>query len=315
MAEQGPATFRRLAKALCLPFVLCAAFLSQPVLSQTPETDGYRYTLHEARPDSLEVSPAALDPVERYVAQGQESTLIWTSGVEPTLDHASIAGGQKQMGLLIPYWDPDLSPADDSGWSMYGRPISYKSFDMSVERGKNDHDVDGQPASHYVMKASLVIGAEGDPVSIHEELTSDVWIAADKPFSYAPFNNDSIYGGDPRLGAAISEALSELGMVLRLETSHFSQIREDGVAAKEGRESAHIAWVTDLRAAKVPDVNVPLGSEQLLSDLRSASRENPEETCAAAINGELPGFVREMLDASAQEPFMKALKKSCERRR
>lgn len=83
----------------------------------------------------------------------------------------------------------------------------------------------------------------------------------------------------------------------------------------EGRESAHMAWVTDLRAAKVPDVNVPVGSEQLLSDLRSASRENPEETCTAAINGELPGFVREMLDDSAQGAFMNALKKSCEPRR
>lgn len=154
MAVQSPVTFRRLAKAQCLPFVLCAAFLSQPILSQTTESDGYRYTLHEARLDSLDVDPAALDPVQRYVAQGPEVTLVWVSGVEQTVERASIVGGQKQMGLLIPYWDPDLSPADDSGWSLYGRPITYRSFNLSVERGNNDRDVDGQPASHFVLKAS-----------------------------------------------------------------------------------------------------------------------------------------------------------------
>ena len=297
-----------------------AAGLSALLLGLAPssanEVKGYEYVLRNAmpEPDELESEPATLRSSAQYVNQGPEHTLMWPSEDKGSLDRARFARGERRFGLFVPYWSEEQSASDTSGWTSYGRPVEYKTFDFQVTRGEEDREIAGQAARHYFIEAEIVSKTGSDPAYERMSLSSDVWVLEDKPFSVAPFATAGAYE-DPRLTVALVERLSELGMVARVETRHTTQPQEDdGSTLGHAREGAHLAWISDLGSASVPDVEVAVASGALVDELRGALRENSDSACAAAMKGETPDFARELLDDQQQQAFLNYLEERCAQR-
>lgn len=305
---------KRLAKALGL-----AALLAGPALAPLTAEDsveGYRYVLYNANvePEELEGDPAEIDGSAQYVTQGPEWTVMRYSVEAESLRGARFATGELRFGLFVPYWKEGQSAADETGWSSYGTPVSYKSFNLRVRPGEQDREIDGRQASHYVVEADFTTRSEGEDVWAHTTLTSDIWALEDKSFSLAPFATAGAYG-DPRLTVALFERLSELGLVVRVETRHERRYQEDdGTEVGHPRDGVHVAWVTEFESAEVTDLNLPRASEATVDALRTALRANADAACESALAGETPAFAKELLDEEQQAGFFSYLEARCEER-
>lgn len=277
-------------------------------------TDGYRYVLHSASPGpgALNAAPATFDRVtQRWIAQRPGQSLMFRSGTGQDPERATLALGERRMGLMVPHWDLDKSPDDESGWTSYGKTIEYQVFDLEIERGEKDRPIAGQTASHYRLNAAIVSKDERAMVATRQTLNSDLWVHAGKPFGFAPFAIQGMYG-DPRLSAALLERLGDLGMVVRVESRHSSQpLDEHGEPLRDPREDGHVAWVTDLRDAPVPVVDLPRVGPATFRELRRISREKAETICDTAETGGVPEVFRTRLDDRQLHAFMPAVREQC----
>lgn len=304
--------------ALCAA-TLAAAVAFGPVNGRADDTaEGYRYLMYSASPpaSAFDDDPDTFDRVsKRFVWQAPERTLMWSREHQVgQLDVASFALGERRMGLLVPWFDPSRSPAEESGWDDYGKPLSYRSFDVSVVRGDEDRTVAGAPAAHYRLEADLVNRKEGDSADMHISLTTDVWVHQDKPFSWAPFATAGMFA-EPRMQVAMYQKLSELGMVVRAESVFRRQAQdEDGNTLGYPHEDSRLTWVNDLERATVPVVAVATASDEILRELRKASREDAEGTCLEVAEGNTPAFVEELLNPAQQAVFLPELEAMCQRR-
>jgi hypothetical protein len=218
------------------------------------------------------------------------------------------------MGLFVPHRDLDRLSSDPDGWTSYGDPLEYERFDVELTRGDQDRTIAGAPAAHYRLAADVIAREEGDGAYMQSVLTSDVWIREDAPFSSAPLSVDRAYA-DPRLQAALAEALGELGMIVRIQSQYRNQARsEEGEALGYPHEGTHLAWASEIEPASVRAVDVPIVSETTWEALRDAARENREAACETALAGGAPDFVETLLDADQREAFLPHLRERCEGR-
>ena len=283
---------------------------------ESGEVQGYRYLIHSAKPagDRFDAEPSSFERVTtRYVAQGPQFTAMWMSADEQTLDRASFARGERRMGLFVPYRDLDRPASNPAGWTDFGRPLEYQSFDVEVSRGDDDRTIADRSASHYMLEAEYNVrraGSQDTPWS-NKTVSSDVWIVEDLPFSAAPISGDRAYA-DPRLQAALAEHLGALGMIVRIETEYARHsVDEDGAVLGHPNEGTHLAWVTDLESAAIAALDIPMASEEQLDALRDASRENREQTCETVMAGQTPDFVSTQLDGEQARVFVEHLAARC----
>ncbi|MFW6093347.1 MAG: hypothetical protein ACODAC_05180 [Pseudomonadota bacterium] len=296
-----------------------AAFvLSSLVVRADETTQGYRYLMHSASPpvNAFDDAPDTFDRVSsRTVWQAPERTLIWSR--DDQVGQPEVAGfalGQRRMGLLVPWFDPARSSAEETGWDDYGKAITYEAFDVSVHPGDEDRTIAGAPATHYRVEADLVRRKEGASADVHIALSTDVWVHEDKPFSWAPFATAGMFA-EPRMQVALYEKLSKLGMVVRAESEFERHARDEtGNVLGHPHESTRVTWVTDLETAPVPVVDVPLATDATLAELRKASRADAEGACRTVAAGGTPQFVERLLNESQQAAFLPELEKMCQRR-
>ncbi|MGM0516087.1 MAG: hypothetical protein ACQER6_00640 [Pseudomonadota bacterium] len=276
--------------------------------------DGFRYVLHSASPSPsrLSADPTTFDRVvERWIAQGPGQSLMFREENEQDPERATLALGERRMGLTVPHWDLDKSPGDKSGWTSYGKAIDYEVFDVEIERGEKDRPIAGSTASHYRLNASVVSKDERSMVPTRQTLESDLWVHEDKPFGFAPFATQGMYG-DPRLSAALRERLGDLGLVVRVESRHTSQpIDENGEPLRDPREDGHVAWVSDLEPAPVPQIDLPRIDPTTFRELRRISREQSDSICKTVDAGKTPAVFRRRLDDEQLAAFMPAVREQC----
>ena len=280
-------------------------------------TSGFSYTLHTARPDVEDLGqfpPAYENPTTEHVLQGPEHTLIWRDRVsERTVDKASFALGERHMGLFIPRWEKGKQVSESTGWTEFGYPLVYLDFNVQVERGEGARALAGGQAEHYVLTADFNSKRETDPGSSRYQIHSDLWILKDKPFSFAPFHTPGLYG-DPRFGAAIEAELSKLGMVVRSDARYSRvTIDRDGNETNSRSKGTWTTWITDLKPAEVPVIDMPVGDEATLQVLQDEFRKKPDEACQTVINGTTPDFIAENLNSAQQSAVLKDLGRSCKR--
>lgn len=306
-------------KIFCFSTFLLAG--SVPTMAENTETnqvtEGYSYTLHTANPD-VEVlgqfPPAYDNPTTEHVLQGPEYTLIWRDRIsERTVDKASFALGERHMGLFIPRWEKGKPVSESTGWTEFGYPLVYLDFNVQVERGEGARALAGGQAEHYVLTADFNSKRETDPGSSRYKIHSDLWILKDKPFSFAPFHTPGLYG-DPRFGAAIEAELSKLGMVVRSDARYSRvTIDRDGNETNSRSKGTWTTWITDLKPAEVPVIDMPVGDEATLQVLQDEFRNKPDEACQTVINGTTPDFIAENLNSAQQSAVLEDLGRSCKR--
>jgi|GEM_PF-1636585 len=303
---------------LATTMVLAFSFTGIALAEDNEQTaNGYSYTLHTARPDVEDLGqfpPAYENPTTEHVLQGPEHTLIWRDRVsERTVDNASFALGERQMGLYIPYWPQDKPASDASGWEEYGDKITYGNFNVKVEPGEEKREIAGGMAQHYVLTADYTRQLERDPADVRHQLSADLWILTDKPFSFAPFHTAGAYE-DPRFDAALVAELSKLGMVARSDTRHSSVVvDEDGQEIGSKHEGTWTTWIDDLKPAEVPVLDMPVGDEATLQVLQDEFRKQPDETCQTVIAGSTPDFIVQNLNSAQQTAVVEDLLRSCKR--
>lgn len=304
-----------------------AVFASALAVSAAPAqagktVNGYSYQLHTSQHvqvDQLGNYPpdANRSPRVDRVLQAPEYTLMWRTAMrnKPTVDNASFALGKKSLGLFVPYWQAGRSASDETGWSDYGRTIYYSSFNVEVTRGKEDRNIAGGKAQHYVLTADFTESEGKRPTSQHITLHSNVWVLPDKPFSWAPYSRPAIYA-DPRLQVAVAERLGKLGMVVRSDTRHFREtVDQNGKPLdKPSRSSTWVAWVTDLKSAQVPVVDMPpVADRQTIDTLQDSFRKDASGTCKTILAGSTPAFIKDTLNAEQQPAVTANLRASCQR--
>lgn len=291
-----------------------AALFSTPGYAAETVT-GLRYVLHSASPapDKLTADPATFDRIGKtWIAQGPEQSLMFRDPDAQDPEDATLALGERRMGLMVPHWDLDKSAADESGWTSYGKTIDYHLFEVEVERGDGDRKIAGRAAAHYRLSARIVSRDERSMVATRQILASDLWVHEGKPFGFAPFATQGMYG-DPRLSAALRERVGELGLVVRVESRHTRQpIDESGEPLREPREDGHVAWVSDLRSAPVPQVDLPRVDPTAFRELRRLSRQQPGAICDVAEAGDVPEPFRTRLDDRQLDAFMPAVGEQCQ---
>lgn len=278
-------------------------------------TSGFSYTLHTARPDVKDLGqfpPAYENPTTEHVLQGAEHTFIWRDRIaKRTVDNASFALGERHMGLYIPHWPQDKLPSEASGWEEYGDQLSYSNFSVNVERIEGEREIAGGMAQHYVLTADYTRQLERDPVDVRHQLSADLWILTDKPFSFAPFHTAGAYS-DPRFGAAVVAELSKLGMVVRSDARYSSVAADDnGEEIGNKHEGTWMTWIVGLKSAEAPVLNMPLGDLETLNLLQDAFRNQPDETCTAVLASETPNFIKQNLNSQQQAAVIKDLNHSC----
>lgn len=302
-------------------FLSVAAVLAVPATSFTlpvqaaETTSGYSYTLHAAKPsveDLGQFPPQYEDPIARHVLQGPEHTLMWrNSASRGDTNSATFALGERHMGLYVPYWEPGKSASETTGWNDYGDELTYSSFSVNVERAEGEREIAGGMAQHYVLTADYTRHQGDDPASGRNRIHSDLWVLADKPFSFAPFHVSGAYE-DPRLGAAVVAELGELGMVVRSDARYSSVAVDDG-GNETGfkHEGTLTTWIADLEPAEVPVVNLPVADHNTMDALQDGFRQHQDEACKAAIAGSTPEFIKPILSADQQPAALKDLRESC----
>ncbi len=301
---------------LSTTILLAAAAQVQATLDQSQKINsGYAYTMHSTSPSEDELGqfpPAYQKPTIEHVLQGPKHTLIWRDRVSNrTQDNASLALGERRMGLFIPHWPQDKLPSEATGWTAYGDPLSYSHFSVKVERAEGEREVAGSMAQHYVLTADYTRQLGNDPASERYQMYTDLWVLTDKPFSFAPFHKAGAYS-DPRFGAAVVAELSGLGMVVRSDARYSSTaIDENGAEIGSKREGTWTTWVEDLKSADVPGLNFPVGDHQTLHVLQSEFRKQAAATCTAVLAGETPDFIKQNLDNIQQTAVLKDLHNSC----
>ncbi|MGD8379214.1 MAG: hypothetical protein PVI56_06370 [Gammaproteobacteria bacterium] len=284
----------------------------------TGGANGYQYQLHNVRPPAgaFDKDPSTFrhKPATIWVEQGPHYTMTWATQDQHTLKRASFARGMMRMGLFVPHWDFRRPASDATGWTSYGRPLEYKSFNVDIQPAAGDRKIEGAIARHYVLKADFTNRNKGNSGWMRTTLTGNFWIAGDKPFSWATFATPGIYG-DPRLDAAMSEKLSKLGLVVRAETTYHTQpMSSDGKKLGDGRDGNYLTWLSDIRPAKVRDVSPPSVSYQTTRELQHATWKDADGTCKTVMAGGTPDFVGEMLSGGQQAPFLDHLRAACKRR-
>ena len=310
MRRPSPFPARALRGAL---FALATLALLPTAVAEEPAT-GFRYVLHSASPDPEKVNaePAAFERVsQRWIAQGRGQSLMFRDAKDQDPERATLALGERRMGLMVPHWDLDKSFSEESGWTTYGKAIDYQLFDIEIERGEKDRSIAGQTSSHYRLNATILSKDERSMVPVRQTLKSDLWLHEDKPFGFAPFATQGMYG-DPRLSAALLERLGDLGLVVRVESRHSSQpIDENGEPLRDPREDGHVAWVRDLRAAPIPTIDVPRVAPATFRELRRLSREQAGAICDTVEAGDVPEAFRTRLDPRQLDAFRPAVREQC----
>lgn len=280
-------------------------------------TSGYAYTLYTSRPAADELGqfpPQYEDPTVRHVMQGPEHTLIWRGSTSTRdVNNASLALGERRMGLYVPYWQPGKPASDTTGWDEYGDELTYSSFSVKVEQVEGEREFAGGVAQHYVLTADYTRHLGTDPASVRSRMHSDLWILTDKPFSWAPFDSSDGYA-DPRFGAAVAARLGELGMVVRSDARHSSvAVDDDGNEVGTNHEGTWTTWIADLEPAEVPVVNVPVADHDTMEALQDGFREHQDEACETVIAGSTPAFIKQILGAGQQPSVVADLRRSCKR--
>jgi len=303
----------------CLVTIMLAFLVSGVALADDIEqiSSGFSYTLHTARPaveDLGQFPPAYENPTIEHILQGPKHTLIWRDRIsDRTVENASFALGERHMGLYIPRWAEGKHASESTGWQEFGYKLVYLDFNVKVERGEGERELAGGMAQHYVLTADYNSKRDSEPGSSRYQIHADLWILADKPFSFAPFHTPGFYG-DPRFGAAIVAELSELGMVVRSD-ARYSRVTIDrnGNETNSNNKGTWTTWIDNLKPAVVPVVDLPLGDEATLQVLQDEFRKQPDETCQTVIGGTTPGFIQQNLNSDQQAVVVKDLLQSCKR--
>jgi len=298
----------------------CILLSSTPAAgAATKMVDGYSYQLHNATPpaDAFDKDPSTYhNPATSWVEQGPHYTMSWGSKDHHTVERASFAHGRMRMGLFATHWDLSRPSSNPDGWASYGRPLAYRTFNVDVRRADGgDRRIDGEMAKHYILTADFSYRyKDGNSNYEHETIHANLWTLGDKPFSFIPFSTAGMYG-DPRLDAAMSEKLSKLGLVVRVEsTAHFQAISKDGKKLGDGHDGTFLTWLSDIKPAKVPDVHLPTVSYMTTTKLQHATWQDADGTCHTVINGGTPDFVKKILSGDQRAPFLKHLRAACVRR-
>lgn len=288
--------------------------LALPALA-AETTSGYAYTLHTTKPSANDLGqfpPKYKNPTARHVLQGPEHTLIWRGTASGrNVDDASFALGERRMGLYVPHWQPGKSAWETTGWNDYGHELTYSSFSVKVERAEGEREISGGVAQHYVLTADYTRHRGSDPSSERKRMHADLWILADKPFSWAPFHASGGYD-DPRFGAALTARLDELGMVVRSDARYSSVAVDDGgneVGTKH--EDTWTTWIVGLEPAEVPVLNVPVADHDTIEALQDGFRKHQAEACEAVMAGATPDFIKRTLNAEQQPSVVTDLRRSC----
>lgn len=287
-------------------------------------TNGYAYQLHTTKHveiDQLGNYPPDTKRTPRVdrVMQGPKYTMMWRGKAphdKQQVRSASFAQGDKKLGLFIPYWPAGSSASDTSGWSdIGGMPMHYSEFSLDVTRGKKDQQIAGEKAQHYILTAELTERGEDDTADTHIELHSNVWVLADKPFSFAPYSRPAIYA-DPRLQVAVAEQLGKLGMVVRTDTRYTREsIDDDGEVRGVPRSGTWVAWITDLKPAQAPVLNMPpLADRQTYLTLQKNFRQDVMGACKTILAGSKPAFIKDTLNADQRQSVQSYLHMSCQSR-
>jgi hypothetical protein len=241
--------------------------------------------------------------------------MTWGSSKgDHTVERAGFARGMRRMGFFVPHWDFSRPSSSAEGWMDYGRPLEYKAFEVSVKPADGTRKIDGETARHYVLKADFTNRSKGDSAWLHTTIDADLWVLADKPFSWAAFSTAGIYG-DPRLDAAMSEQLADLGMVVRVATRYRRQpISPTGKKLGSGRDGSYLTWISDIQRAQVPDVHLPTVSYQTTRELQHAMWADGDGHCKTLLAGGTPDFVKKKLTDAQQAVYVAHMRASCERR-
>lgn len=277
---------------------------------------GYTYQLHHADTsvdrlgqDVSQYKPAR-DPLT--VIQGPDVTLEWAGRIpaaERVPANAIYPLYRKTMGLLVPHYWADGRPASqDSGWHERDYAINYDSFSTDFKRGDDDRRIAGQQAEHYIFTAQHVSWAEGDPRKEHNDITYNVWVLPDYPFSWATLHRVK---PDVRVGVALAENLKDRGLVARVDKE-----RTRFIAPLEGEPGhiAEVAWISDIKPATPPTVDLPVVEAEPVDKLEGAFREDQKTFCKTVLSGDTPAAVTELLDEEAQDAVMNAISPYCEKR-
>lgn len=312
MSQASPSPDRILRRWVCA-LAAVSMLLAAPVFA-ADNAAGLHYMLHSASPvpEQLNADPTDFDRVnESWIAQGPTHSLMFRDREAVDPERATLALGERRMGLMVPHWDLDKPSSDDSGWTTYGKAVDYQVFEIAIERGEKDRSIAGQTARHYRLNATIVSKDERSMVPVRQTLQSDLWVHEDKPFGFAPFATQGMYG-DPRLSAALLERLGELGLVVRVESRHTRQpIDENGEPLRDPREDGHVAWVSDLERAQVPVIDLPRVDPATFRELRRLSREQAGPICDAVESGDVPGSFRTRLNDRQLAAFMPAVDEQC----
>lgn len=308
-------SFKTFISATAMLAVSATAFALPARAAET--TSGYAYTLHTIKPSADDLGqfpPQYKNPTVRHVLQGPKHTLIWRgSASRRDVDNASFALGERRMGLYVPHWQPGKSASETTGWDDYGHELTYSSFSVKIERAEGEREIAGGMAQHYVLTADYTRRRGNDPSSARKRMHSDLWILADKPFSWAPFDTSGGYG-DPRFGAAVTAKLGELGMVVRSDARYSSVgVDDDGNEVGTKHEGTWTAWIVDLEPAEVPVLNVPVADHDTMEALQDGFRKYQDEACEAAMAGSTPDFIKQILNTDQQPPVVDDLRRSCKR--
>lgn len=309
--------YRRSSITAFLTAVLMACVCA-PASADAPEADGWTYQLHTASPPAkqLDASPWDIeDATISYIAQGPHYTLKWARADHHTLKHARFSQGRRNMGLFVPRWPPGKSADDAQGWASYGHAITYRSFSVSVERGKHDRKIDGRQTRHYILTADFANRDDRDMDGVFSQvhITTDLWVYPDAPFSWVPFDTAGVYG-DPRLDAAMLDKLSDLGLVMRAETRYSNQtIKADGSKLDYHNDGTFLTWVSGLKAATVPAPDMPVVAKDRVKKLQTEFRKDRAGACKTMLAGKVPGFVSDALDGDAAQVFVTNMSAACKR--
>lgn len=280
---------------------------------------GYTYQLHQADTsveqlgqDVSQYEPAG-DP--RIVIQGPDMTLEWPGRIlaaERTPENAIYPLYRKSMGLLVPHYWADGRPASqDSGWHTRSYAINYDSFSTDFKRGDDDRRIAGHPAEHYVFTTQHVSWAEGDPRKEHNDVTYNIWVLPEYPFSWAPIRR---VRPDVRVRVALAENLKDRGLVARIdkERTRFVALSDDEKTPVQ--HFADVAWISDIKPATPPSVDLPIVAAEPVNKLQTRFRKDQETFCKTVLSGDTPPAVTELLDDEAQTAFINALRPGCEKR-
>lgn len=280
---------------------------------------GYTYRLHQAKTsvEQLGQDVSQYEPVSgsRTVIQGPDVTLEWLDRIPPAErvpENAIYPRYRKSMGLLAPHYWADGRPASrDSGWHERDYAIYYDSFSTTFKRGDDDRRIAGHQAEHYIFTAQYVSWAEGDPRKEHNDVTYNLWVLPDVPFSWATLR---VLHPDERVGVAMAENLADRGLVARMDKKRARFIARPDGGKRPARHSAAVAWISDLESATPPTLDLPIVDAESVNKLEARFRQDQKTFCKTVLSGDTPSAVTELLDDEAQDAFITALRPGCAKR-